>query len=66
LTNAATKELNNAKDIINRALGPQLFQLDKELTRQGADAIIARHPTMEPIINRLEEIKQEVNIWKKK
>lgn len=66
LKNAAHKELNSAQDIINRTLSPQIFQLQKELDRQGKDAILTKYPQLTDIVNNIESIKQEMRIWKAK
>lgn len=66
LKNAAHKELNSAQDIINRTLSPQIFQLQKELDRQGKDAILTKYPQLTDIVNNIESIKQEMKIWKAK
>lgn len=66
LKNAAHKEVVNAQDIINRTLNPQIFQLERELEKHEAEDIIDRYPALKPIVEHLEEIKQEIRIWKTK
>ena len=66
LKNAAHKEVINAQDIINRTLNPQIFQLEREIEKHGAKDITDRYPALKPIVEHLEEIKQEIRIWKTK
>lgn len=66
LKNAAHKELHGAQDIINRTLSPQIFQLQKELDRQGKGIILKKYPHLAEIVNNIESIKQEMRIWKAK
>ena len=66
LKNAARKEVMNAQDIINRTLGPQIYQLEQELEKRGSSVIVGKYPSLQPIIEHLEEIKQEIKIWKTK
>ena len=63
---AAQKELAKMRDVINRRLIPELEELDKELNIKGYSAIIDKYPSLIDIIENREQIKNEIELWRKK
>ena len=63
LIRAAQKELNKAQSLLRRRLIPELDEMDKEIERQGAAAIIEEYPSLEPIIIHEQDIRKEIGEW---
>ena len=60
---AYQKELNKLKYIIEHSLMPELTMLEDELKRHGEEDILEKYPQLTYIVNHLDFIKQEVQIW---
>lgn len=63
---AAQKELNKLKDLVRRKLIPELDELEKELGKKGADAILDSYPFLGDIIDARDTIKEEAELWLQK
>lgn len=64
--NAAQHELKRIHDQIQIRLEPEIRQLEDEMGKKGAEFIIKEHPQLKPIIDDLDEIKKEIQTWKKR
>lgn len=64
--NAAQHELKRIQDQIRIRLDPEIKQLEEELERKGVGFILKEHPQLESIISNLDNIKEEIQIWKKR
>lgn len=59
------KELKKLKYLIYQELIPEMIDLELQLSKNNEDVIIERHPNLEFIIHNLEQIKNNINHWKK-
>lgn len=62
--NAAEKEGYKFISVVTKEFLPELKETYSELKRQSKAQIIEKHPEMDSVINRLNEIEQEVIEWK--
>lgn len=59
----ANKELNKLQSAINKSLKPEIEQLEHTITKKGVDWVKENHENLIPIIDRLDEIKKEMDKW---
>lgn len=59
----ANKELNKLQSSINKSLRPEIDQLEDTITKKGVDWVKENHENLIPIIDRLDEIKKEIDEW---
>ncbi|SCH73400.1 Phage integrase family [uncultured Clostridium sp.] len=59
----ANKELGKLQSAIKNALKPEIEQLEDEINKKGVDWIKENHKNLIPIIERLDEIKKEMDEW---
>lgn len=57
----ATKELSKARYILMNRLAPEMVELDKEINKIGFQEILKRHPSLEDVLNNIEEIKEAID-----
>lgn len=62
----ANKELGKLKSIIEKALIPEIEQLEFEINRKGYNWIKENHENLVPIMDNLDKIKEEIIEWKNK
>ena len=60
----AQKELYKVQSIINNRLIPEIYELQKEVKLKGKSSIIELFSDLEVIIDNIETINGEINIWK--
>lgn len=65
-TNAAQHELKRIHDQIQIRLAPEIKQLEEELEKKGVDFILKEHPQLGSVISNLDNIKMEIQTWKKR
>ena len=63
-TNAAQKEAHKLEFIIDTELTPELDDMEKVIQEHGKEWIIQRHRSSEEIVNKLLDIREEVEKWK--
>lgn len=59
----ANKELNKLQSAINKSLKPEIEQLEDAITKKSVDWVKEKHKNLIPIIDRLDEIKKEMDEW---
>lgn len=59
----ANKELNKLQSAINKSLKPEIEQLEDTIAKKGVDWIKEKHENLIPIIDKLNEIKKEMDEW---
>jgi len=64
--NQAQKEMYKLESNINQELVPELNELENELLKKGKDVVIFKHPETEFIIDNIEYIKGDIELWKAK
>lgn len=62
----ANKELNKLQSAIDKSLKPEIEQLEDTITKKGVDWVKEKHENLIPIIDKLDEIKKEMDEWIKK
>ena len=62
----ANKELGKLKSIAKKTLIPEIEQLEFELNRKGYNWIKENHENLVPIMDNIEEIKEEIAEWMNK
>lgn len=62
----AEHELNNLKDLCQRALEPTLQQLKAKIAEKGPKELVKRHPNLGEIVQNFSSIIKEVQEWKSK
>ena len=62
-TRAAQKELKKLKDVLKRRLIPELDELEKEISKKGFNKIIELHPSLIEIIENIDDIRKETELW---
>lgn len=58
------KEMNMLQTIVKQKLVPELDELKNMITKKGVQAILQEYPDLQYIIENLDTIYQEVEIWK--
>lgn len=61
----ATQEKNKLKRMISLYLTNELKELKYEINRQGRENIIKEHSTLEDMVDNVDEITKEVDMWMK-
>lgn len=64
--NQAQKEAFKLESIINQELAPEIIELQNEIDRKGKDLVLEKHPNLIYIISHYTEIKEDIELWKKK
>nr|WP_243240012.1 tyrosine-type recombinase/integrase [Romboutsia sp. 1001285H_161024_C4] len=59
----ANKELNKLQSAINKSLKPEIEQLEDTIAKKGVDWVKEKHENLIPIIDKLDEIKKEMDKW---
>lgn len=60
---AVENEVRKLQNVIRGSLMPELEELERELERQGRDAIIKRFPALAEVADNLASIKEEAEQW---
>ena len=63
-TNEATKQQNVIRSLIQRRLSPEIEALNKAIETEGLKTIIEKYPTLVPVIDSIDKIKEEIKQWK--
>ena len=58
------KTVNMLHTILNKKLIPQLQELKKVMDEKGVDYVIKKHPQLETIAYRMDEVEMEIDEWK--
>lgn len=64
LVNSAQKELFEIKSLIQRALLPQVKQLEEEIQKVGFKTIAEKHPNIIDVAANISTIKKQISEWK--
>lgn len=59
----AEKELYKLRDLCRKTLTPELDELQREIDRKGTAHIIKKYPSLLPIIEDMDSIREEVSTW---
>lgn len=62
-TREAEKELYKLHDLCGKTLTPELDELQREIDRKGVKHIIEHYPSLLPIVEDLDSIREEVRTW---
>lgn len=62
--NQAQKELYKLEAIINQELSPEMIELENEINKKTSDKIKELHPDLTYLVDNLEKVKEEINLWK--
>lgn len=62
-TREAEKELYKLRDLCRKTLTPELDELQREIDRKGVKHIIEHYPSLLPIVEDMDSIREEVRIW---
>ena len=62
-TREAEKELYKLRDLCGKTLTPELDELQREIDRKGVKHIIEHYPSLLPIVEDMDSIREEVRIW---
>ena len=60
---AAEKELHKLRDLCGKTLTPELDELQREIDRKGVKHIIEHYPSLLPIVEDMDSIREEVRTW---
>lgn len=60
-TKQADKELSKARYILMNRLAPEMVELDKEISKIGFQEVLKRHPSLEDVLNNIDEIKEAID-----
>jgi hypothetical protein len=63
-TRQVEKERNMLSTIVKKKLQPELRELQRVLKSRGRDAVVREYPDLEEIINNINHINREIEIWK--
>lgn len=62
-TREAEKELYKLRDLCGKTLTPELDELQHEIDRKGVKHIIEHYPSLLPIVEDMNSIREEVRTW---
>lgn len=62
---AAKKEANMVRYLVKTYLEPEIAETELEIKKHGKEQIVEWYPAMEPLLERLDEIKAEIVAYKK-
>lgn len=62
-TRQSEKEKSKIKHLIVNRLVPEVTELEREISKKGLNLVVSRHPELKEIIDNLDEIKLEVQVW---
>ena len=62
-TREAEKELYKLRDLCGKTLTPELDELQHEIDRKGMKHIIEHYPGLLPIVEDMDNIREEVRTW---
>lgn len=63
---AAQKEMNKLKYLVKTFIVPEIIATDNEIVKHGQEKLIEWYPELSGILNRFNQIKQEVEVYQKK
>lgn len=64
--NEAEKELYKLQYIVKTLIEPEISELEELISKKGQDYVLNKHPELENILNSLNEIKGDIEVWKNK
>ena len=59
----AEKELYKLRELCGKTLNPELDELQREINRKGVENVIKSHPSLLPIIEDINNIREEIKKW---
>jgi len=62
-TKEAGIEEKKMKRLVTSRLIKEIEEVEYEINRQGVDKILKEHPELDYIVNNIENIRKEVNLW---
>lgn len=64
--NQSQKEMYKLEAIITQELLPEIIDLEKQISKNGVDVVVERHPSIKPIIQNIKYLKVEIAAWQRK
>ncbi len=62
-TREAEKELYKLRELCIKTFIPELDELQHEINRKGLKHIIEHYPSLLPIVENIDNIREEINTW---